>query len=242
MKNNGTEQDMQVRDFETVAELREAFPSAFLANGNVDLSRQPSIRTLPRDMVVDHHLILDDCPNLIETPDGLIVKGWMCVNGCGSLQKIGKAEVTGSFQVRSCRNLSEISPALKSGELLIIDCASLSQIPSTVRVEWSVRLSFCPEIKEVPWNTVRGAFSAVGCTSLSTLPSPFSVGGYLDISGTRGLELRDDVTAPLIFARRCEGLTISESLIERMQGNVDLDGSEYTVSNPSAEEPSPSPS
>lgn len=232
---------MQARDFKTVAELREAFPSAFLANGTVDLSRKRGIRTLPRDMTVERHLILDDCPDLIETPDGLKVKGWACISACHSLEKIGKAEVTGSFQVTTCRRLHEISPDLKSGELLIIHCASLSHIPPTVRVERSVSLSFCPELKDVPWETVRGTFSAVGCTSLSDLPSPFSVAGYLDISGTRGLELRDDVTSPLIFARRCEGLTVSEGLIERMQGNMDLDGSEYTISTPSAEGPSPGP-
>ncbi|GBR54233.1 hypothetical protein AA11825_2628 [Acetobacter pomorum DSM 11825] len=93
----------------------------------------------------------------------------------------------------------------------------------------------------MPWKTVRGNFSAVGCTSLSDLPSTFSVSGYLDISGTRGLELRDDVTSPLIFARRCEGLTVSEGLIERIRGNIDLDGSEYTVTALSAEEPAPGP-
>ncbi|GBR54230.1 hypothetical protein CSR02_12765 [Acetobacter pomorum] len=49
---------MQVRDFKTVAELREAFPSAFLTNGTVDLSRKRGIRTLPRDMTVERHLIL----------------------------------------------------------------------------------------------------------------------------------------------------------------------------------------
>lgn len=63
----------------------------------------------------------------------------------------------------------------------------------------------------------------------------------LDISETRGLELRDDVTSPLIFARRCEGLIISESLMNRMSGRIDHEGSEYTLTDPSFEDSSPRP-
>lgn len=109
-------------------------------------------------------------------------------------------------------------------------------------MEGSVSLSYCENLIDVPWKTVNGNFSATPCTSLSNLPPQFTVDGRLNISETSGLELRDDVTAPLIFARRCEGLTISESLMNRMPGRIDLEGSEYTIAGPSLEDSSPSPS
>lgn len=233
---------MQARDFNTVSELREAFPSAFLADGTVDLSYQRGIRTLARDMTVERDLILDECLNLVEIPDGLIVKGMLSCNHCRTLKRIGKAEVGGIFQVTGSESLCNINSNLKVGELHIVCCPRLAHIPDTVLVEGSVSLSYCENLIDVPWKTVNGNFSATACTSLSNLPPQFTVDGRLNISETRGLELRDDVTAPLIFARRCEGLTISESLMNRMPGRIDLEGSEYTLAGPSLEDSSPSPS
>ncbi|WP_143225571.1 hypothetical protein [Acetobacter pomorum] len=223
---------MGIKDFSTIDELREAFPSSFLANGTVDLTARREIRTLPSDMTVAGHLILDNCDNLTETPENLSVTGWMCAASCHSLEKINKARVGGNMHITNCPRLHVLSPALSVGECIINYCSSLSELPK-FHVARNISVSYCPEIRVLPWDDVRGYFSAVGCTGLKELPSPFSVAGQLDISGTRGLELRSDVSSPLILARNCEALEISDgSLLRRLGGNIDLDGSEYTILTP----------
>lgn len=232
---------MQTRDFETVAELREAFPSAFLGNGTVNLAGQAAIRTLPPGMVVSRHLILDRCSNLIETPHDLTVKGGMTAKGCHSLEKIGRANIEGAMYILNCDRLHTISPDLKVGDFVINYCKSLSHLPDTIKVDRDVCISYCQALKSIPWKNINGHFNAVGCSELTSLPSPFSVAGEMDISGTSGLELHNDVSASLIFGKRCEKIRICSSLLERMGGKINISGSENTPVPFPMEQRSPSP-
>lgn len=203
---------MQARDFKTIAELREAFPSAFLANGSVDFSGQSGIRTLPRDMIVDGQLFLDDCSNLVETPDGLIVKEGVSLTDCPALKKIGDANIHGMLRVVFCPRLHEVSNTLKANSLWIALCGNLASIPDTVQVARNVSITACHALTAIPWHHVNGHLRLMGCTGLQTLPSPMTVDGELDVSDTRGLELGDDVSASEIIARKCDGLTVSQRL------------------------------
>lgn len=233
---------MQVRDFETLDELREAFPSAFLPQGTLNLSGLSGIRSLPRDMAVEGDLKLDGCSDLVETPDGLEVRGSVYAVRCNSLVRIGQANVHKALHISRCSNLDEISSYVKVGTLVLFHCPNLEYIPPTVIVEGSVSLTYCSGLGEVPWEHIKGHFNAVGCTGLRELPSPFSVESFIDISSTKGLELRDDITCHRIIARRTNGLKVSENLFARMQDDMDLDGSEYTLTDPLLEDSSPRPS
>ncbi|GBQ84835.1 hypothetical protein AA14337_2926 [Acetobacter malorum DSM 14337] len=233
--------EMQARDFETVAELRDAFPSAFMVDGTLNLSGQSGIRTLPRNMIVEGDLRFDGCSDLLETPDGLEVMGSMRGGRCNSLVRIGQANVRQDLSIARCDSLDEISPDVAVGGLILFHCANLEYISPAVRVRGSVSLSYCTGLNAVPWEEIKGYFNAVGCTGLNDLPSQFSVESFIDISSTHGLELRDDVICGRIIARRCKDLKVSEGLVARLSGDIDLTGSEYTLTAPPTEEFSPGP-
>lgn len=158
-------------------------------NGNVDLSENPNIISIPTDnLTVKGHLTLNYCENLQSLPDNLTVKGHLILENCEKLQSLSNNLIVGdSLDLSFCTNLQSLPDNLSvGGQLYLRSCKSLQSLPdSLTRVEGSFDLWNCENLQSLPDNLlVVGTLVLRDCTKLQSLPNNLTVGGNIHLDYT----------------------------------------------------------
>ena len=75
-------------------------------NGNLNLSENASLQSLPEGLKVSGNLNLGGCTSLQSLPEGLEVSGYLDLGGCTSLQSLPEGlKVSGDLNLRGCTSL-----------------------------------------------------------------------------------------------------------------------------------------
>ena len=119
--------------------------------GNIDFRFGKLRGKLPDNLVVNGDLLLDDNPQLVNLPRGLVVKGKL------SLYKCGVSSIPPDIQV--------------GGDLCLISCP-IKELPRNLKVGGSLELFHNRLISALPEGLIVGDILDVrGCTSLTTVPT-----------------------------------------------------------------------
>lgn len=119
--------------------------------GNIDFRFGKLQGKLPDNLVVNGDLLLDENPQLVSLPRGLVVKGKL------SLYKCGVSTIPPDIQV--------------GGDLTLISCP-IKELPHNLKVGGSLELFHNKLITALPEGLIVGDILDVrGCTSLTTVPT-----------------------------------------------------------------------
>lgn len=126
--------------------------------------------------------------------------------------------------VRGCWNLKRLPEGLRAFTVDASD-SGITEVPASVRIENSLNLSGCAELRSLPENLKVGTLNLAGCTQLSALPEGLDV-EFLDISdciSLTGWPERARFGVGRLAARNCAWLTHLPSSLKRI-AQVDLSG------------------
>ena len=103
----------------------------YFHDGNMDLSYDESIISLPETLTVTGFLSLRGCTSLISLPETLTVIGFLYLEGCTSLVSLPETlKVGDSLILTGCTSLVSLPKKLKVGDSLILTgCTSLKSYP-----------------------------------------------------------------------------------------------------------------
>ena len=98
--------------------------------------------TLPKGLVVDGWLDLNDCISLTPLPSGLVVKGSLWLASCINLTHLPEGLVVEvDLGLAGCTSLTHLPSGLKVGYWLVLEgCTSLTHLPFDLVVEGSLHI------------------------------------------------------------------------------------------------------
>jgi hypothetical protein len=126
---------------------------------------------LPEDIRIDGRLVLDNCSNLSELPDGLTV-GSLSLRNCTSLTALPEnlstwfLDMTGSAHFETWPNHGTIH----SGALILRGCASIRTLPKWIGRLAQLDLAGCVQVREIPEGTSVNSWVDIGGTGITRLP------------------------------------------------------------------------
>lgn len=161
---------------------------------------------LPDDIQIQSRLVLNNCMELAELPEGLST-GSISLRNCPSLRALPENIKTWFVDMTACMGF-DTWPAhgtIQNGSLILRGCVGVRSLPT-----WIGRLSH---------------LDLAGCTQLAEIPDGISVSSWVDIGGTRitglpstlqGASLRwRGVRIDERIAFQPEQLTAAETLAEK---------------------------
>jgi len=145
---------------------------------------------LPSDLKIDSRILLDNCQNLTELPEGFTA-GSISLRNCNSLRALPEGLSTWFLDMTAC-SLFETWPkhgTIHKGSLILRNCVGLRTLP-----DWLGKLS---------------QLSVAGCVQLSEIPEGTEVSSWVDIGGSGIKRLPNSLQgAPL----RWRGIRINERI------------------------------
>jgi len=180
-------------------------PAGTIVEGDLNLSDNRQLQTLPESLTVTGRLTLDGCLTLHELPRGL---------RCYELSARGSAlrtvpediRVTCRMDLSGCEQLEELPAGLKVGTLIVQGCTALRSLPDASDIYFldmtrCVSITTFPErgrermgrlvarectaLRELPnWLRGVGQLDVSGCSTLRTLPERLQITGWLDLADT----------------------------------------------------------
>jgi len=190
-----------------------ALPDNFEVMGALDLSKFQG-KHLPKNLTVNHELILDDSPNLKEIPDDLTLglNSSLQAMHCDSLERIsGKISVGQGLSVGSCPKLVTIGEGLRVANAFdASNCTSLKKLPADFLVGRELCLYGCKALEEIPDNVNGPAFaryiSLQNCVNLKKLPSSLETHKLNLFSCTSLKRLPDHLNVDILNLKGCDSL------------------------------------
>jgi hypothetical protein len=129
------------------------------------------LTSLPEDIRIDGRLVLDNCSNLSELPDGLTV-GSLSLRNCSSLTALPEnlstwfLDMTGSAHFETWPNRGTIH----SGALILRGCAGIRTLPKWLGRLSQLDLAGCVQVREIPEGTSVNSWVDIGGTGITSLP------------------------------------------------------------------------
>ncbi len=192
------------------------FPPNPVVNGDLDLSDNPGLTSLPRGLRVEGNLDLSDCTGLTSLPSDLHVEGNL--NLCG------------------CTGLTFLPPGLRvERDLSLDDCTALTSLPSDLLVGRNLSLDRCIALTSLPAIlSMRGSLSLDGCIALTSLPAILHTGGRVFISDCIALTSlpADWHVGGDLYIFDCTGFTYLPSDLD-VKGDLHINGCPLLTSLPS---------
>ena len=129
--------------------------------GNLYLS-EPSLTSLPDNLIVNGNLNLSDCTSLTSLPDTLKAHKNLRLQHCISLTSLpNKLTVGGNLSLLSCNSLTSLpdNPTVH-GDLSLLSCNSLTSLPDNLIVTGNLYISRCANLTSLPesifnWTTAQ---------------------------------------------------------------------------------------
>ncbi|KXV05705.1 hypothetical protein [Acetobacter malorum] len=199
-RTRGLAKSVQIH-FETMEQLKKAFPKAFPRNGSLNLK---------------------DRRTIVSLPSVLRAAGSLTVSGCSRLEHLpASRDMIFQVEAEDCTSLKSIDPAYASfeGVLYLNNCTSLEGLPGGMRLKGggSLFLENCTALRSLPDGLeVDGKLAIDGCTGLTELPENLKA-GYLYMQGCTNVKaLPASLQADMIYLKGCNGIQIPQELVDRM--------------------------
>ena len=159
------------------------FGHVFLKRATWPKPRLVSLRDFGRmkEPTIDGNLDISRCPSLVFLPDGLTVGGNLYLDGCASLVSLpDELEVEGCLNISGSASLASLPERLAVGGSLYLYRTSFVSLPEGLIVRGNPGLEGCTSLSSLPEGLiVEGDLDLTGCTSLVSLPDGLKVGGRI---------------------------------------------------------------
>jgi hypothetical protein len=193
-------------EFKSLLLKKHRFPPNIIVTGDLNLSHDTNLTSLPEGLTVKGNLSLNHCTGLTSLPKRLTVRGFLSLVGCIRLTSLPEGLTIG-------------------GHLFLSHCIRLTSLPKGLTVKGDLNLFDCIRLTSLPKGlTVKGDLGLI-CTCLTSLPEDLVVEGDLDLSNCReltslpswittlGPRADDERTRQICL----EGIGLSETLLNRLR-------------------------
>ncbi len=163
-------------------------PDGLRVEGDLDLSNETELRSLPKHLAVIGRLELSGCTALKEIPAGFRCYQF-AMDGCTAVEAIPEGTIGYDLSARDCTALVSLPVGLACKGLYLKGCTRLTELPAGLRISGDLYATQCTALRRVGAGTkIAGTLSLEGCTALRTVPADLQVGGYLKLTGCTALE------------------------------------------------------
>jgi len=135
------------------------FPSNGMSVGGTFFMEEcPNIQQLPNDLILNGFIWISDCNNLIALPEALTVNGCLEITRCNALVELPTGlSVDGILAIQDCCNFKSLPIELHVSDMLSIrSCSSWDgQIPSSARIGGIIYTDAYPDgLSLIEWRLV----------------------------------------------------------------------------------------
>ncbi|MET4696437.1 NEL-type E3 ubiquitin ligase domain-containing protein [Endozoicomonas lisbonensis] len=164
----------------------------YIVKGDIDLSGDTRLKTLPDHLIVLGELNLEDCYALRNFPKNLYVQKDCIIISCFNLKALGeRLIVMNDFDASGCTEITDQTGSMSvHGNINMTGCGSLKTWTGKTQCKGSFYLTRCVRLACLKHIEVENDVDLSGCYQLRILPESerdFKVGGNIVLSGCKRL-------------------------------------------------------
>lgn len=133
-----------------------------------------TLKSLPDDIEVRHHLHIKNCKDLAQVPGNLQAAS-ITFQNCTSLEELPSGWSVAFLDLTGCSGLRRLPGdlLLQGGTLSLKGCVSLRDLPPNLGEVAGLNLSGCKQISHIPSGLKVTSWIDVGDTAIRSLPAGF---------------------------------------------------------------------